>query len=75
MGAGGAQHFFPREVFGIPTVFLWNFLVILIITLIFYWLLQGTKSHETPMDVLKKRYVRGDIEKKTFEEMKKDISD
>lgn len=75
MADRGPRHFFPREVFGMPTFFIWNFLIILIIVLIFYWLLRGTKSHETPMDVLKKRYVRGEIDKKTFEEMKKDITD
>ena len=30
-------------------------------------------SQETPLDILKKRYVRGGITKEEFEEMKKDL--
>lgn|GEM_PF-3730967 len=71
----GQPQFFRHEILGIPTFFIWNFLIILIIALIFYWLLRSTKSYETPMDVLKKRYVREEIDKKTFEGMKKDITD
>ena len=66
----------PREIFGIPGVFLWNLIFILVLTLIFYWLLRSSRqTHETPMDLLKKRYINEEIDKKTFEEMKKTISD
>jgi putative membrane protein len=41
---------------------------------------QGNKWHhseshdsETPMDILKKRYAKGEITKEEFEQMKKDI--
>lgn len=71
----GRAPFFGPELFGIPTFYLWNLLVVLIIALIFYWLLRSSRIHETPMDVLKKRYVRGEIDKETFEAMKKDITD
>ncbi len=64
------------EIFGIPTFLLWNLLIILILALIFYWLLRSSRqTKETPMDLLKKRYVKGEIDKKTFNDMKKTISD
>ncbi|OYT54876.1 MAG: hypothetical protein B6U72_01150 [Candidatus Altiarchaeales archaeon ex4484_2] len=52
-----------------------NLLFILVLALIFYWLLRGSGRHDTPMDLLKMRYVRGEIDKETFLEMKEDLSD
>jgi len=77
MVRNGRYHpLFPKEIFGIPGFFLWNLLIILILALIFHWLLRGCrKTHETPMDLLKKRYVSGEIDKGTYEEMKEGISD
>ncbi len=75
IGERGPPPIFKHYILGIPTFFVWNFLIILIIALIFYWLLRGSKTYETPMDVLKKRYVREEIDKETFEEMKKNITD
>lgn len=34
---------------------------------------SGQPHSESPMDILKKRYARGDITKEEFEQMKKDI--
>ena len=34
---------------------------------------MGGSSRETPLDILKARYARGEITKELFEEMKKDI--
>ncbi|MBU4202338.1 MAG: SHOCT domain-containing protein [Candidatus Altiarchaeales archaeon] len=63
-------------LFGIiPAPLVWNFLIILIIALIFYWLARGSRTNETATDILKKRYAAGEIDKKTFEQMKKDIAD
>ncbi len=73
---GRHSPFLPRDVLGIPTVFVWNLLFILVIALIFYWLLRSSRqSHETPLDLLKKRYVRGEIDKDEYEERKRVISD
>ncbi len=33
----------------------------------------GVTSRETPLDILKKRYARGEITKEQFDEMKKDL--
>ncbi len=37
------------------------------------WLTKRNKSSVSPLDVLKERYARGDIDKETFEKMKKDL--
>lgn len=34
---------------------------------------QGPSQTESPLDILKKRYARGEINKEEFEQMKKDI--
>jgi putative membrane protein len=34
---------------------------------------RGSKAGESAMDILKKRYAKGEISKSEFEEMKKDI--
>ena len=36
---------------------------------------SGTGGSETPLDVLKKRYARGEISRDEFAQMKKDITD
>jgi putative membrane protein len=33
----------------------------------------GSVSHETPMEILKKRYAKGEVTKAQFDEMKKDL--
>jgi len=64
----------PSDFFGIPTFFLWNVLFILILALIFFWLVRSTRHPpETALEMLKKRYVKGEINKEQFESMKKDL--
>jgi len=63
------------DFFGIPVFVVWNLIIILLLVLIFYWLVRGSRTNETATDILKKRYASGEIDKKTFEQMKKDIVD
>jgi putative membrane protein len=50
---------------------------ILVIVLIFYFFNKSDRNNSnenlTPMDILKKRYARGEINKQEFEDMKKDL--
>jgi uncharacterized membrane protein len=53
-----------------------NISIFVTLVLILYWLLRGAKKPaETPLDLLKKRYVKGEIDEKTYTHMKKVISD
>src|SRR3989344_4038291 len=47
-------------------------IIVLIIWLIYNFTKKGKES-ETPIDILQKRYAKGDISKKQFEEMKKEL--
>lgn len=47
-------------------VFIWPLFLILIRKM------RG-KNEKTPLDILKGRYAKGEIDKKTFDEMKKDM--
>lgn len=59
--------------------FMW-ILFLALIGVVIYILLQSSKSKdsngsviETPLDILKKRYAKGEINKEEFDRMKKDI--
>lgn len=61
--------------------FMW-LLFIVVIGVLIYLVLQYTKtkggtgmSGETPLDVLKKRYAKGELTKDEFDRMKRDLSD
>ncbi len=55
------------------------FLVVVILVIVFAvraargGYITGPASHETPLDILKKRYAKGEISKDDFERMKKDL--
>jgi putative membrane protein len=56
-------------------------LIVIILAVVFiYYLVQGSKSKasdgsiiEAPLDILKKRYAKGEINKEEFDRMKKDL--
>lgn len=59
--------------------FMWLIILVLIVVVV-YFLLQGSKSKdssgpfiETPIDTLKKRYAKGEIDKTEFDRIKKDL--
>jgi len=51
----------------------WIGLIVLVIWLIYKFIIKREGLHETPIVILKKRFAKGDINKKQFEEMKKEI--
>jgi len=71
---------YPMGGFGllsvIPELIFWLILIFLFIRLFKHSDHRWTDSSEkTPLDILKERYAKGEIYKKQFEEMKKDLKD
>ncbi|MEN8226364.1 MAG: SHOCT domain-containing protein [Bacteroidota bacterium] len=59
--------------------FMW-LLFLALIGIVIYFLIQGAKSKEssksnteTPLDILKKRYAKGEIDKEEFDRIKTDL--
>jgi len=60
--------------------FIMGIAVLVLIVVLVYLLVRnsgkstfGPVSHDTPLDILKKRYAQGEITKAQFDEMKKDL--
>ncbi len=62
--------------YGFGGIFMWIIFLVIIVFLV-YFIIHVTKSRipgkETPLDVLKKRYARGEITKEEFQRIKKDL--
>jgi putative membrane protein len=65
--------------YGYGGMFMW-IIILIVIGLAVYFIVQGqkTKGHtstenESHLDILKKRYAKGDITKEEYERMKKDL--
>ncbi|MDG5814978.1 SHOCT domain-containing protein [Chitinispirillales bacterium ANBcel5] len=63
---------------GVVMMILW----IVLLAAIIYWIIRAVQRNNTPyagqesaMDILKKRYARGEISKQEFEERKRDLSE
>jgi putative membrane protein len=73
---------FHNWIWGGGMWFGWIFWVVIIGIIIWLLINQSNRNRnqfninphlESPMDILKKRYARGEISKEQFEQMKKDI--
>ncbi len=60
--------------------FMWIFWILIIVGLVFLikWVVQQSKPCETgqgesPLEILKKRYAKGEIDKEEFDQKKKDL--
>ncbi|MEX0680348.1 MAG: SHOCT domain-containing protein [Balneolales bacterium] len=53
----------------------WWIVIIAVVIVVIRALIKNNKQdkHETPMDILKRRYANGEIEKEEFEERKKEL--
>jgi putative membrane protein len=65
--------------FGHGVGYLW-IIVLIIIGVVVYWIIQNEKStsegdKEAPLDILKRRYAKGEITKEQYEEMKKKLEE
>lgn len=52
---------------------LFKVIVLVLIIWLALFLIKRNKNNETALDMLKKRYAKGEIKKKEFESIKKDI--
>ena len=60
--------------------FMWLFWILIIVGIVFLvnWIIRQSRfsktgDSENPLEILKKRYAKGEIEKEEFEKMKKDL--
>lgn len=58
-----------------PYYFVYTIIIILAIAVIFYWLIRTAKKKETAVEILKKRYAAGEIDKETFNRMKEELAE
>lgn len=73
IGMGYGMH---QGFFGFPSGIILQILIIVAIFLIVYWIFKSNNadSKESAEEILKKKYVKGEISKKKFLELKKDLS-
>lgn len=73
-GPWGASHMFGFG-FGILGLFFWIFVIFIFVRMLKNANHHYDKNHgKDPIDILKERYAKGEINKEQFESMKKDLS-
>lgn len=77
---GFGKEWGPMMNFGYGGMFMGMILLIVLGAAAIWWFTKGTGSKnygqlsgETPLDILKKRYAKGEITKEEFEKIKKDL--
>ena len=80
MGDWG-QGWGPMMYYGHGGVFMW-FLFLVLVAVVIFLLVRTSKLSgpaprpvETPLDILKKRYAKGEITKEEYNRMKQELSD
>ena len=53
----------------------WIGIIVLIIWLIYNFIIKKEEVSETPINILQKRFAKGEITKKQFDEMKKELKE
>ncbi len=74
---GSCPSRWPIIWFGCGTVLSW-FVYLALIILVVYFIVKSAgakRGPETPLDILKKRYAKGELTKDEFERMKDDLRD
>ena len=77
MGGGGNPMMGGFGLLGwIPMLIFWALLILGVVALFRYLGGSGRSGDKgrSPLDILKERYAKGEIDKKEFEQMKKDIT-
>ncbi len=71
----------PHMMYGYPGGMFMMFFMFLAVAVVLYLVFRKPSEpryndpfRETPMEILKRRYAKGEISKEQFEEMKKDVS-
>ncbi len=81
-GRGFWYHMMDGRMYG--GIFMWLFLIVAIAAIIYFVASQTknkypssskTENEETPLEILKKRYAKGEISKEEFDRMKKDVGE
>ncbi len=78
---GWPNHMWGWGIFSwLPNVLFWAVFIWVIVSLIKSFKSEGKHLphdgvHETPLDIAKMRYAKGEITKKEFDEMKKDLKE
>jgi putative membrane protein len=70
--------YFSRDLlFGIiPLAIVWNIIIIGIVALIFWWLTKSSSKRENKaLELLKERYVKGEIAREEFLKMREDLGE